>query len=233
MEFRIRGARYAITPESVHDLTRGVEPNATDGRHKYFISLHGRQFPIRQVLQLVTGLTSPGFTSQDAFRILSRLGFEISERRDTKVYSASGSARNAAVYAAEPSPRATVALDSPQAGQDVLNLLVVFEHDEDGWVAASCPTLPGCHSQGRTRDEALANIREAVRGYLASMREHGEPLPSSTEFEVVEVPVDAHLAKHRDQEMTSRLNQVYGEQPSGLAPEFRQAQGRSLADDGR
>ena len=34
---------------------------------------------------------------------------------------------------------------------------------------ASFPTLPGCHSQGQTKDEALANIREAVEGYLASM----------------------------------------------------------------
>ena len=66
-------------------------------------------------------------------------------------------------------------------------LLVVFETDEDGWEVASCPTLPGCHSQGRTRDEALTNIREAIRGYLASLREHGAPAPASTEFEVVDV----------------------------------------------
>ena len=126
-----------------------------------------------------------------------------------------------------------MALDAPGNGRNILNLLVVFERDEDGWEVASCPTLPGCHSQGRTRDEALANIREAIRGYLASLRAHGENLPSSTEFEVLEIPVDKHLAKHRDQDVTSRLNRVYGEQPSGLAPELRQAQGRSLADDGR
>ena len=189
MDFRIRGARYAITPESVQDVTRGVEPNAADGRHKYFIDLHGRQFPIRQVLQLATGLTSPGFTSQDAFRILSRLGFKISERPDSKVYSTPASARNAGIYAAEPTPGATVAVDAPGTGQNSLNLLVVFERDEDGWEMASCPTLPGCHSQGRTRDEALANIREAIRGYLASMREHGEPPPSSSEFQVLEISV--------------------------------------------
>ena len=56
-----------------------------------------------------------------------------------------------------------------EAGDGALKLEVVFEADEDGWVVASCPTLPGCHSQGRTKDEALANIREAVEGYLASM----------------------------------------------------------------
>lgn len=62
---------------------------------------------------------------------------------------------------------------NPTDGDVVLKLVVVLEADEDGWEVASCPTLPGCHSQGRTRDEALANIGEAIRGYLASMREDG------------------------------------------------------------
>lgn len=69
----------------------------------------------------------------------------------------------------------------------LLKLLVVFEQDEDGWEVASCPTLPGCHSQGRTREEALKNIHEAIRGYLASMREHDIPAPKSSDFTVVEV----------------------------------------------
>ena len=60
------------------------------------------------------------------------------------------------------------------ADDGALKLRVVFETDEDGWVVASCPRLPGCHSQGRTRDEALANIREAVEGYLASMGTYGD-----------------------------------------------------------
>lgn len=60
-----------------------------------------------------------------------------------------------------------------EAGDGRLKPEVVLEIDEDGWVVASCPALPGCHSQGRTRDEALANIREAVEGYLASMGPHG------------------------------------------------------------
>ncbi|MCY3958407.1 MAG: type II toxin-antitoxin system HicB family antitoxin [Chloroflexi bacterium] len=70
-----------------------------------------------------------------------------------------------------------------------MELLVVFTTDEDGWVVASCPTLPGCHSQGHTREEALANIREAISGYLASMREHGDPMPDPSTFQVLEVPV--------------------------------------------
>ena len=61
------------------------------------------------------------------------------------------------------------ATGSSAAEDGVVKLPLVLETDEDGWVVASCPTLPGCHSQGRTRDEALANMREAVEGYLASI----------------------------------------------------------------
>ena len=52
----------------------------------------------------------------------------------------------------------------------------------------SAPALPGCLSQGRTREEALANIKEAITGYLESLRKHGEPLPS-TEVTAIEVKV--------------------------------------------
>lgn len=73
------------------------------------------------------------------------------------------------------------------ADDSVLKLPVVFESDEDGWVLASCPTLPGCHSQGRTRDEALANIREAAEGYLASKRTLSHSTCAVSSFELVEV----------------------------------------------
>lgn len=68
-----------------------------------------------------------------------------------------------------------------------LKLVVLFEEDEDGWVVASCPTLHGCLSQGRTKIEALDNIREAVRGHLASIRAQGAAKPGSSDFEVIEV----------------------------------------------
>ncbi|MFQ5872955.1 MAG: type II toxin-antitoxin system HicB family antitoxin, partial [Dehalococcoidia bacterium] len=54
---------------------------------------------------------------------------------------------------------------------------ITLVEDEDGCVVASCPVLPGCHSQGKTKEEDITNITEAIRGYLASMREHGEPIP--------------------------------------------------------
>ena len=74
-------------------------------------------------------------------------------------------------------------------GVEATRLLVVLEDGEDGWIVVSCPALPGCISQGRTREEALANIREAITGFLESMVEHGEPLPTSPEFAVVEASV--------------------------------------------
>jgi antitoxin HicB len=51
---------------------------------------------------------------------------------------------------------------------------VVVEVDEDGVFVAECPALPGCVSQGKTRQEALANIQGAMQGYVASLKKHGE-----------------------------------------------------------
>ena len=67
-----------------------------------------------------------------------------------------------------------------------MKFAITLEKDEDGFIVASCPALPGCHSQGRTKEEAITNIEEAIRGYIASKRKHGEPLPI-TDVEEVEV----------------------------------------------
>jgi predicted RNase H-like HicB family nuclease len=48
---------------------------------------------------------------------------------------------------------------------------------EDGWWVAECPSLPGCVSQGKTREEALANIKEAIDGYIEVLKEDGLPVP--------------------------------------------------------
>ena len=74
------------------------------------------------------------------------------------------------------------------ADDGAAKLRVNFETDEDGWVVASCPTLPGCHSQGRTRGEALANIREAVEGYLASIGTCGDAAGAAYRLEPVSGP---------------------------------------------
>lgn len=54
---------------------------------------------------------------------------------------------------------------------------VVFEQEEDGGYVVTCPSLPGCISQGDTKEEALANIQEAIVGYMESLRKHGESIP--------------------------------------------------------
>lgn len=64
---------------------------------------------------------------------------------------------------------------------------VLIQPDEDGVFVAECPALPGCISQGATRAEAIANIREAMSGYLASLAKHNEPVPLPISEEVVEV----------------------------------------------
>jgi len=51
---------------------------------------------------------------------------------------------------------------------------VLIQPDEDGVFVAECPSLPGCISQGKTREEAVANIQEAIEGYLESLKAHGD-----------------------------------------------------------
>jgi len=50
---------------------------------------------------------------------------------------------------------------------DSLQLTIVYEEGDDGWVVASIPEVPGAHSQGRTREEARANAIDALREILA------------------------------------------------------------------
>lgn len=66
---------------------------------------------------------------------------------------------------------------------------IIIDQDEDGYFVAECPNLPGCISQGKTLQEAKANIREAIEGYLESLKKHGEPIPPSVYEDVVEVNV--------------------------------------------
>lgn len=64
---------------------------------------------------------------------------------------------------------------------------VTIEQDEDGIFVADVPALPGCISQGETRFEALANIKEAIELYLESLAAHNEPIPPSIFEEIVEI----------------------------------------------
>jgi antitoxin HicB len=64
---------------------------------------------------------------------------------------------------------------------------VFIQQDEEGVFVVECPALPGCISQGATRAEALENIRDAIKGYLESLKLHGEPIPPPVTEELVEV----------------------------------------------
>jgi predicted RNase H-like HicB family nuclease len=64
---------------------------------------------------------------------------------------------------------------------------VLIEQDEDGVYVAEVPSLPGCISQGQTREQAIENIKEAIAGYLESLEAHDEPVPPSITEELVEV----------------------------------------------
>ncbi len=55
--------------------------------------------------------------------------------------------------------------------------IVYLEPVEEGGYVASVPAIPGCVTQGETREEALATAEDAIRGYVASLKKHGEPLP--------------------------------------------------------
>ena len=68
-----------------------------------------------------------------------------------------------------------------------MKLRAIIDQNEDRNYVAQCPSLPGCVSEGKTREEALANVRDAIQGYLASLKKHNEPIPPSIEEETVEV----------------------------------------------
>lgn len=55
---------------------------------------------------------------------------------------------------------------------------VIIYSGEDGYFIAECPSLPGCISQGQTKEEAIANIKEAIDGYIAALKEDNLPVPN-------------------------------------------------------
>jgi predicted RNase H-like HicB family nuclease len=54
---------------------------------------------------------------------------------------------------------------------------VLIYPGEDGFWVAECPSLPGCISQGPSREEAIVNIREAIEAYVAVLEEEGNAVP--------------------------------------------------------
>jgi len=54
---------------------------------------------------------------------------------------------------------------------------VVIEQDEDGFFVADCPELAGCHTQGKTIEEAIGNIRDAIKLHLKILKEERKEIP--------------------------------------------------------
>ncbi|MBE3557354.1 MAG: type II toxin-antitoxin system HicB family antitoxin [Firmicutes bacterium] len=68
--------------------------------------------------------------------------------------------------------------------------MIYLEPAEEGGYIVRVPALPGCVTQGETREEALKMAQDAIAGYLASLVKHGEPIPQGTgEIDTVEVEV--------------------------------------------
>ena len=68
-----------------------------------------------------------------------------------------------------------------------MKLIVTLERDETGMIVAECPAIPGCVSQGRNEDEALANIREAIAACNETRAANG--MPVTVAVREIEVPV--------------------------------------------
>ena len=60
-----------------------------------------------------------------------------------------------------------------------MRFVVTIERDEDGIFVAECPSIPGCVSQGETREQAIVNVQDAIRQCLEVRAERGMPLTTS------------------------------------------------------
>lgn len=76
-----------------------------------------------------------------------------------------------------------------EAKKNDMKYRVLIEPDEDGVFVAQVPALPGCISQGKSRKEALENVKEAMAAYIESLHKHNEPIPPAISEELVEVAV--------------------------------------------
>lgn len=66
---------------------------------------------------------------------------------------------------------------------------IVLFQDEDGVYVAECLDLPGCISQGSTKKDAMKNIKDAIKGYLESLKKHREKAPVRKNLSVLKVDI--------------------------------------------
>lgn len=79
---------------------------------------------------------------------------------------------------------------------------VVLEQYDEGYYVVSCPSLPGCQTQGKSRKEALENMKEAITVYLESLKINDEPVPISIEDATIDVNTASFI------EITKPLKEV-------------------------
>jgi predicted RNase H-like HicB family nuclease len=96
-----------------------------------------------------------------------------------------GTKRRIALPSADPASLADTKVVA-NGGSTRMKFTVTLDRDEDGVWIAECPSIPGCISQGQTRDEALANLKEAIAACLEVRAERGMPLTIETrQIEVI------------------------------------------------
>ena len=66
--------------------------------------------------------------------------------------------------------------------------VILERNDEESYYTATVPALPGCVTQGQTKEETLERVKEAIQGYLESLQKDGIPTPRDVELEEVAVP---------------------------------------------
>jgi len=79
--------------------------------------------------------------------------------------------------AARFAPQEAAKLGSIRLSEYFIMRQVVISRGQDGYWVAECPSLPGCISQGQSREEAVRNIKEAIEGYIAVLEDDGLPVP--------------------------------------------------------
>ena len=76
----------------------------------------------------------------------------------------------------------------------MLKYTVILVPEEEGGYSVEVPALPGCYTQGETRDEAISMAKEAIELYLESCQAHSEPIPEETGVESLIVEVKEPVA---------------------------------------
>ncbi|MBI2919263.1 MAG: type II toxin-antitoxin system HicB family antitoxin [Chloroflexi bacterium] len=101
-----------------------------------------------------------------------------------------------------------------------MRFLVTLERGEDGYVVVECPALPGCVSQGKTEEEALANIKDAIVGILEVRRKHGLPFPEvhTSEVEVAGPSLPPHADGSHDCQHQRKVSRRIGTGGLGVSP---------------